>query len=156
MIKFFRDKSVTFYIQAVSILLMIVGTIFFGMSYTTGYNQIVYGEMHSIAITVLAVITFVILVTIVAFQSIGVLKIKEIYNVAMAVLAVLLILCTLFLLVDRIDAIGNCIVAPWDAGHGGEDSCYLAFVAMGCWLVSMIGIIVGCFLGHKVKDVKDN
>lgn len=155
MLKLFRGRSLPFYMQLAAVPLLVIGAVFFGLSYTTGYNQIVYGEKNSIIITVFIVVIAVILAALLTLQMLEKFDRKEIYNIAMVVLAALFILCTLLLLVDRVDAIGNCIVAPWDAGHGGEDSCYLAFVAMGCWILALAGDIVGCFFGYaKQKDVK--
>ena len=83
-----------------------------------------------------------------AGQLRGFLKREHIYNLLSYALVILLTLSILLLHADRVDAIGNCIVAPWDAGHGGEDSCYLSFVSMGVWGVALIGNLFLCFRGY--------
>lgn len=148
---FLKSKSTLFWIEAASVLLAVVGAVFFGLSYTTGYNQIVYGENNSVTITVLLVFAVLIPCAAAVVQCLHIPGTEEICDLAAVAASILFLLCLVLLLADRVDAIGNCIVAPWDAGHGGEDSCYLAFVSMGCWLAAAVASIVGSFLGFKAK-----
>ena len=152
MAKMFQNKSATFYINLLTLLLGLVGTVFFALSYMTGYVSIVYGMNNSITITVMLAAIIVLSALIIAFQIMGKVHVKEVYHVAMYILVILLTLSAGLLLADRVEAIGNCIIAPWDAGHGGEESCYLAFVSMGCWLVAVTANIVGSFIGYKENN----
>lgn len=151
MAKMFQNKSATFYINLLTLLLVLVGTVCFALSYMTGYVSIVYGMNNSIIITLMLAGMIMISALIISFQIMGKVRVKEVYNVSMYILVILLTLSAGLLLADRVEAIGNCIIAPWDAGHGGEESCYLAFVSMGCWLVAVIANIVGTFMGYKEK-----
>lgn len=148
---FLKSRSTLFWIEAASVLLAVVGAVFFGLSYTTGYNQIVYGENNSIAITVLLAFAVLIPCAAAVSECLRAPKAGEICDLAAVAASVLFLLCLVLLLADRVDAIGNCIVAPWDAGHGGEDSCYLAFVSTGCWLAASVASIVGSFIGFRAK-----
>lgn len=151
---FWKTKCSIFYINILTLLLTLVGGVFFLMSYTTGYVSIVYGKDNSIGITMLSAVLLVLTLVSVIFQIRGKMQRKEVYDVIVYASAVILITAVLFLAADRVDAIGNCIIAPWDAGHGGEDSCYLSFVSMGCWLVAMILNLAGCFLGYRVRETE--
>ncbi|HIT90362.1 MAG TPA: hypothetical protein IAC41_08095 [Candidatus Merdenecus merdavium] len=144
-------KGFVFAASSWTCVLSIIAFIFFALSYQTGYVSIVYGEKNSIVITIEAILILMLTSITTIFQITGKVDKREFYDVAMYVLVPLLTTATLLLLVDRVDAIGNCIVAPWDAGHGGEESCYLSFVAMGCWFVADIINIIGCFIGYKEK-----
>lgn len=149
-----KSKSAVFYIHLITLILGIVGIVFFGLSYTTGYNSSIgvnYGERNSITITVMLAIMVVITMLSIILQITGKVQVKELYNLIVFALVILLTLSTILLLVDRVEPIGNCIIAPWDAGHGGEESVYLSCVSMGCWLVALVCNIVASFLGYKVK-----
>ena len=146
-----RPKGAFFLIDAATVVLGLIGAIFLALSYNTGYVSIVYGQKNSIALTVLAIAIPALALVLVLGQWKGFLKSEHIYNLASYALVIALTFAILLLLADRVDAIGNCIVAPWDAGHGGEDSCYLSFVSMGVWAVAMIGNIVLCFKGYGTK-----
>ncbi len=134
----------------ITFAITITGIVFFLLSYGTGYIGIVYGEKNSLWIT--AFLIAVIVIYILLFLGTSKFKMREeICNVLTYVLVVLFTLCIVLLLADRVDAIGNCIVAPWDAGHGGEDSCYLSFVSMGCWFAAMAGNMAVSFIGYRKK-----
>ena len=147
-----RPGGAFFLIDCATLVLGLIGAIFLALSYNTGYVSIVYGTKNSITLTVLAIVIPAAALILVLGQWKGFLKSEHIYNLVSYALVIALILAILLLLADRVDAIGNCIVAPWDAGHGGEDSCYLSFVSMGVWAVAMIGNIVLCFKGYGPKQ----
>lgn len=146
-----RKKSTGFFVNCITLVLTLIGTVFFALSYRTGYIGIVYGEKNSVWITLELAAVILICLVLTGMQAAGKQKI-ELFDVLTYLLVILLTTATLFLLVDRVDAIGNCIVAPWDAGHGGEDSCYLSFVSMGCWLIALAANIVLSFTGYRKKD----
>lgn len=135
--------------NCVTLLLTLAGAVFFALSYMTGYIGIVYGEKNSEIITIELVAVVLINVFLICSQVKEKWGNKLIYEILTYILVIVITSMTLFLLVDRVDAIGNCIVAPWDAGHGGEDSCYLSFVSLGCWCVCLIVDIILCFVGYK-------
>ncbi len=144
-------KSAGFFVNCLTLVLTLIGTVFFALSYGTGYIGIVYGEKNSVWITLELAAVILICLVLTGIQAAGKQK-PELFDVLTYLLVLLLTTATLFLLVDRVDAIGNCIVAPWDAGHGGEDSCYLSFVSMGCWLIALVANIVLSFAGYRKKD----
>lgn len=146
-----KSGGAIFIIDCVTLALTIIGVIFFILSYQTGYIGIIYGEKNSIWITVELVAVIVVCVYMIISQVTGKVQKTDRLNLLNYILIILLTTAILFLLVDRVDAIGNCIVAPWDAGHGGEDSCYLSFVSIGCWLVCLITDIVISFVGYEKK-----
>ena len=141
------SRGAFFRISCATAVLGLVGAIFFVLSYNTGYVSIIYGAKNSIFLTVTAIAIPVIGAVMAVGQLRGFLKSEHTYNLLSYALVILLTLSILLLLADRVDAIGNCIVAPWDAGHGGEDSCYLSFVSMGVWGVALIGNLFLCFRG---------
>ena len=141
-------------VPAVTILLLAIGAVFFAFSYRTGYIGIVYGEKNSIRITAgLAVIGLLCVLRILLGKK-GGNREKNIKDILTFIVIALLTVATILLLADRVDAIGNCIVAPWDAGHGGEDSCYLSFVSMGCWVIALVMNIIASFMGTEKKPKK--
>lgn len=146
---FLKGKDYKFYANLAIALLTAVALVFFLLSYTTGYVGIVFGEKNSILILVLQIVILLASLAFTAADVFGKLQKPIVRDIAVLVNTAALILSLLFLLADRVDAIGNCIVAPWDAGHGGEDSCYLSFVSMGCYLVALVLNIVASFFTRK-------
>lgn len=146
-----KNKCGLFYIHIVSLVFTMIGIVPFILSYRTGYVSIVYGEDNSIRITVLLVILVLMTIVLIAVRLTEAKAVERIYEPVTYLLVILLTTAAILLLVDRVEAIGNCIIAPWDAGHGGEESCYLAFGAIGCWCAALMADIVGCFTGNTVR-----
>lgn len=142
-----RKMSVLGIIHLVTLVMAVGGGVMLTLSYMTGYVSIVYGEDNSMLLTVLAIALVACAAYLVVVEFSGKAKPAVVHILTYAMVAVITLLIML-LLVDRVEAIGNCIVAPWDAGHGGEDSCYLAFGAMGAWGVGLLGNLVGGFMSY--------
>lgn len=141
-----------FYAHGISLALAVIGLVFFYLSYTTGYINIVFGEKNSLLIQALMIASIAILIGTIVLHAINKRGFRIVLNISTVILSVLLTLAILYLLADRVDAIGNCIVAPWDAGHGGEDSCYLSFVSMGGWLIAVVLLLIASFKGSGLKE----
>lgn len=144
-----NGTKATLFISGITLILTLVGAVFFALSYQTGYVGIIYGEKNSGVITIEVVVVIAVNAYLVLSQWKGRWRNGLVYEILTYILVVAITTMTLFLLVDRVDAIGNCIVAPWDAGHGGEDSCYLSFVSMGCWGVCLLADLVLGFTGYN-------
>ena len=146
MLAVFKNRGYKFYADAIIALLTVIAVIFFALSYTTGYIGIVYGKENSIIMTVFLALILLISVGSVVVEILGMRKLSALVDVAVLLNTALIMVVLVLLIADRVDALGNCIIAPWDAGHGGEDSVYLSFVTMGCLLVSIVLNIVGTFI----------
>lgn len=146
MLAVFKNRGYKFYADAIIALLTVIAVIFFALSYTTGYIGIVYGKENSIVMTVFLALILLISVGSVVVEILGIRKSSAVVDVAVLLNTALIMVVLVLLIADRVDALGNCIIAPWDAGHGGEDSVYLSFVTMGCLLVSIVLNIVGTFI----------
>ena len=146
MLAVFKNRGYKFYADAIIALLTVIAVIFFALRYTTGYIGIVYGKENSIVMTVFLALILLISVGSVVVEILGIRKSSAVVDVAVLLNTALIMVVLVLLIADRVDALGNCIIAPWDAGHGGEDSVYLSFVTMGCLLVSIVLNIVGTFI----------
>lgn len=151
MMAIFKDKGYKFYADVAIAVLSVIAVIFFLLSYTTGYIGIVYGQNNSILITIMLFIVLLISSASAVMKILGIDKFEKITDILVLVNTALLIVSLMLLFADRLDAIGNCIIAPWDAGHGGEDSCYLSFVSMGCFIVCAVLNIIGAFVAGSKK-----
>lgn len=146
-----RGTRLTLALNSATLVLTLIGTVFFVLSYQTGYIGIVYGEKNSGVITIELVVVILLNAYLLLSQREKCPGNYLTYEIVTLILVIAITTMTLFLLVDRVDAIGNCIVAPWDAGHGGEDSCYLSFVSMGCWGTCLLIDLVLGFTGYDKK-----
>lgn len=155
------------------IVLTITGMVLFLLSYTTGYY--VFGQMHSVAILLCLFAAVVVeLIGIYARQH-RLIRISGKYSnneetgvytperrqerewpyILLTVMIVLLCWAVGMILMDRVEAVGNCVVTDFDSGHGGEEAVYMSFIAIAFFLIAVILGIVKSFLsGSSIKVVE--
>ena len=153
------------------IVLTVAGMVLFLLSYTTGYY--VFGQMHSVAILVCLFAAVVVELTGAYVRERRLVKIssktsnnaeigiyaqekgteKEWPYILVTVMIVLLCWAVGMILMDRVEAVGNCIVTDFDSGHGGEEAVYMSFVAIGLFLAAVVLGIVKSFLGGRSIEV---
>ena len=153
------------------IVLTIIGMVLFLLSYTTGYYA--FGQMHSVMILVClfaAIISELIgayvregrLVKISGKvsndQEIGVYAKektpgREWPYILITVMIVLLCWAVGMILMDRVEAVGNCIVTDFDSGHGGEEAVYMSFIASFFFLITVVLGIIKSFTGGRTIEV---
>ena len=98
---------------AICIALTLLGAFLFSFSYTTNYY--IYGQMNSVLITVL-------LACAVIAEIASVILVKKHPDAVWARLLTLLVTALLaasamFIVGDRVEGIGNCIITDYDSGH---------------------------------------
>ena len=82
---------------------------------------------------------------------------KEWPHIFMTVMIALICWGIGMILMDRIEAVGNCIVTDFDSGHGGEEAVYMSFVAILFLLTSVVSGIVKSFRSEeRIKVVEEN
>ncbi|EET61173.1 hypothetical protein BRYFOR_06818 [Marvinbryantia formatexigens DSM 14469] len=156
-------------------VLTVAGMVLFLLSYTTGYY--VFGQMHSVAILICLFTAVVVEMAGAYVRERGLVKISgKISNNAeigvyaqkkspekewtyILVIAMIVLLCQAvgMILMDRVEAVGNCIVTDFDSGHGGEEAVYMSFAAIGFFLITVILGIVKSFLGgRRIEVVETN
>lgn len=153
------------------IVLTVAGMALFLLSYTTGYY--VFGQMHSVAILACLFAVVVVELTGAYVRERQLVKIssktsnnteigiyaqekrpeKEWPYVLVTVMIVLLCWAAGMILMDRVEAVGNCIVTDFDSGHGGEEAVYMSFVAIVLFLAAVVLGIVKSFLGGRSIEV---
>lgn len=134
-------------------VLTVTGMVLFLLSYTTGYY--VFGQMHSVAI--LICLFAAIGAEFVGVYAQGKSLEKEWPHILVTMMIVLLCWAVGMILMDRVEAVGNCIMTDFDSGHGGEEAVYMSFIAAGLFLVTVVMGIVKSFLsGRKIKVVETN
>ena len=126
---------------AICIALTLLGAFLFSFSYTTNYY--IYGQMNSVLITVL-------LACAVIAEIASVILVKKHPDAVWARLLTLLVTALLaasamFIVGDRVEGIGNCIITDYDSGHGGEEAIYMSLGAAVVLLIAMVYNIIGSF-----------
>ena len=127
--------------SAICIALTFLGAFLFAFSYTTNYYT--YGQMNSVLITVLLALAF-------AAEIAALILVKKNPDAAWPGLLTLLVTgllaaAAMYIVGDRVEGIGNCIVTDYDSGHGGEEAIYMSLGGAVVLLVSMIYNIIGSF-----------
>lgn len=135
------------------IVLMVISIVLFTLSYTTGYYT--FGQMHSVNITVCLFIAIVTeLLSIYGWRS---NPCKELPYIFRTLTVALQCWGIGMILMDRVEAIGNCVVTDFDAGHGGEEAVYMSLVAILIILISVVLGIIKNFrgvTGIKVVEIE--
>ena len=135
-----------------SLLLNIVGTVLFFVSYTTGYYK--FGEMNSPMILSF----FLVGIGMEIFSLLAMVKWGDKMWTRFLTFAItaLLVAGAILLIGDRVEGIGNCIVTDYDSGHGGEEAIYYSLAASGAMLLGMIFNVVGsfCRVPQKIEIVE--
>ena len=127
--------------SVICIALTFLGALLFAFSYTTNYYT--YGQMNSVLITVLLALAF-------AAEIAALILVKKNPDAAWPGLLTLLVTgllaaAAMYIVGDRVEGIGNCIVTDYDSGHGGEEAIYMSLGGAVVLLVSMIYNIIGSF-----------
>lgn len=156
-------------------ILTVTGMVLFLLSYTTGYY--VFGQMHSVAILACLFAAVVVEVTGAYVREHGLVKIssktsnnaeigvyaqekkpeKEWPYILVTMMIILLCWAVGMILMDRVEAVGNCIVTDFDSGHGGEEAVYMSFIAAGLFLITaVLGIIKSFLPGRRIEVVETN
>lgn len=126
------------------------GMIFFLFSYTTGYYT--FGKANCWPVF-LAVIAAIILAAAVVFVNVKFHN-NLLTSALMLVVTALLVFGMIMLLGDRVEGIGFTIVTKFDAGHGGEEACWMSIIACGCFLAGGILNIINSFLPLNKSEKK--
>ena len=136
-----KFSKLEFAMEALALLLNVVGCVLFGVSYTTGYYT--FGEMNSLMILAF----FLVGIGMELFSLVAMAKWGDKMWTRFLTFAVteLLAAGAILLIGDRVEGIGNCVVTDYDSGHGGEEAIYYSLAASGAMLLGMIFNVVGSF-----------
>ena len=153
------------------VILTVIGLVLFVLSYTTGYY--IFGQMHSVMIMI-CVFAAIVLQLVGAYaregrlvkisgkvsndQEIGVYAKEKAHGREWPYILVILMIVLLcwavgMILMDRVEAVGNCIVTDFDSGHGGEQAVYMSFVASLFFLITVVLGIIKSFTGGRTIEV---
>lgn len=143
-----KFSKLEFAMEALALLLNVVGTVLFAVSYTTGYYT--FGEMNSLMILSF----FLVGMGVEIFTLIAMVKWGDKLWVRFLTYAItaLMIAGAMLLIGDRVEGIGNCVITDYDSGHGGEEAIYYSLAASGVMVVGAIFNIMGSFC--KAPQIK--
>lgn len=143
-----KFSKLEFAMEALALLLNVVGTVLFAVSYTTGYYT--FGEMNSLMILSF----FLVGMGVEIFALIAMVKWGDKLWVRFLTYAItaLMIAGAMLLIGDRVEGIGNCVITDYDSGHGGEEAIYYSLAASGVMMVGAIFNIMGSFC--KAPQIK--
>lgn len=148
-----KFSRLEFVMGVLSLLLNIVGTVLFFVSYTTGYYK--FGEMNSPMILSFFLVGIGMEIGMEIFSLLAMVKWGDKMWTRFLTFAItaLLVAGAILLIGDRVEGIGNCIVTDYDSGHGGEEAIYYSLAASGAMLLGMIFNVVGsfCRVPQKIK-----
>ncbi len=125
----------------ISIVLTVIGTALFCMSFTTGYYT--FGQLNSGVVAVLLAGALVVEIADLYLQKKlpGALWARFLTYGVTAMLAAAAVL----LIGDRVEGIGTCIITDYDSGHGGEQAIYYSLAGSVAMLAAMVYNIIGSF-----------
>ena len=133
-------------------IMIVIGLILYLLSYTTGYY--VFGQMHSILILVC------LFVSVIAVMAGAFLREsnpgKEWPRIFMTAVIILICWSIGLILMDRVEAVGNCVVTDFDSGHGGEEAVYISFASIAVLLITTIIGIVKSFGRNSIRVVEEH
>lgn len=143
-----KFSKLEFAMEVLVLLLNVVGTVLFAVSYTTGYYT--FGEMNSLMILSF----FLVGMGVEIFALIAMVKWGDKLWVRFLTYAItaLMIAGAMLLIGDRVEGIGNCVITDYDSGHGGEEAIYYSLAASGVMMVGAIFNIMGSFC--KAPQIK--
>ena len=143
-----KFSKLEFAMEALALLLNVVGTVLFAVSYTTGYYT--FGEMNSLMILSF----FLVGMGVEILALIAMVKWGDKLWVRFLTYAItaLMIAGAMLLIGDRVEGIGNCVITDYDSGHGGEEAIYYSLAASGVMMVGAIFNIMGSFC--KAPQIK--
>jgi len=131
----------------VALILELIATVLFFVSYTTGYYT--FGQMNSIFVLILLVVA--ILVELISFILSKKDDEKFWKKLLSFVVIALLAFAATMLMGDRVEGIGNCIVTDYDSGHGGEEAIYLSIASSVLMLLGIVAKSIGNFSKGRSK-----
>ena len=136
----------------VVLILAVVGTVLFGMSYTTGYY--IFGQMQSVTIATCVGIAIAAEVIALILRA----KLPNAFwpKLCTFVVTAFLAAAAALILGDRVEGIGNCIVTDYDSGHGGEEAIYLSLGGAILMLIAVVYNIIGSFASDKPAEEKSS
>lgn len=143
-----KKLTLSLMFSILTLLLAVGGFAVFFMTYGTGYYN--YGEANSILITVFLSFALILelLVIILSFQG----KQGVLTNFFSLIVSVALIAGMAILIGDRVEGIGYTIITAYDVGHGGEEACWLSFLASGLFIAGMVTNVIANFLPQKDSE----
>ena len=143
-----KFSKLEFAMEALALLLNVVGTVLFAVSYTTGYYT--FGEMNSLMILSF----FLVGMGVEIFALIAMVEWGDKFWVRFLTYAItaLMIAGAMLLIGDRVEGIGNCVITDYGSGHGGEEAIYYSLAASGVMMVGAIFNIMGSFC--KAPQIK--
>ena len=142
-----RKTSFEVFACAVVLILTVIGSAVYLMSFTTNYYT--FGQMNSTLITIClaAVIALEIANIILRKKYPDKLWTKYLTYGVTALLAY----CAISIIGDRVEAIGTTIMTDYDSGHGGEEAIYYSLGGVALLLIAMIYNIRGSFESSEKK-----
>ena len=130
-------------------ILTVIGLVLFCISYMTGYY--IFGQTHSIA--VLLCIFAAVVTEVFGTYAREKYRDKEWPHILVTVMIVLICWGIGMLLMDRVEAVGNCVVTDFDSGHGGEEAVYISFASISVLLIVVVLGIIKSFISGTIKVV---
>lgn len=136
-------------IDIAMLIFTIIGMILFLLNYTTGYYQ--FGQRHSVMI--ICCLFGAVVAELVSMYARENYPEKEWPFLILTAAVVLICWGAGMLLMDRIEAVGTCVITDFDSGHGGEEAVYQAFVALLFFLAAVVLGIIKSFTGVNKRKV---
>ena len=125
----------------ITLLFTLLGGVLYYFSHSTNYYT--FGQMNSKLIVGLIGGAFLVELAFLIFVKLS-RRALWVQLLPFAVTA-LLAASAMFIVGDRVEGIGNCIITDYDSGHGGEEAIYISLIAAACLIVAMIYNIIGSF-----------
>lgn len=133
-------------------IMIVIGLILYLLSYTTGYY--VFGQMHSILILACLLISVIAVITGAFLRESN--PGKEWPRILMTAVIILICWSIGMILMDRVEAVGNCVVTDFDSGHGGEEAVYISFASIAVLLITTSIGIVKSFGRSSIRVVEEH
>ena len=134
----------------IAAILAVLGLGLYILGFSTGYY--IFGQMQSTLTVILICAAIVLLV----FNNIARRKWTDAVWTKVLTFGATALLAAgaLYIVGDRVEGIGNCIVTDYDSGHGGEEAIYLSLGGAVLLLIAMVFNIVGAFSKERAADAK--
>ena len=134
----------------IAAILAVLGLGLYILGFSTGYY--IFGQMQS-TLTVILICSAIVLLV---FNNIARRKWTDAVWTKVLTFGATALLAAgaLYIVGDRVEGIGNCIVTDYDSGHGGEEAIYLSLGGAVLLLIAMVFNIVGAFSKERAADAK--
>lgn len=133
-------------------IMIVVGLALHILSYMTGYY--VFGQMHSVLISICLLLS-VAAVIMRAFLE-GCNPEKEWPWLFMTSSVIMISWSIGMIMMDRVEAVGNCVVTDFDSGHGGEEAVYISMASVAVLLLTILTGIVRSFGRSCIRVVEEH